>query len=52
MLDAHAGTPGYCDVWKWDTGVAEVVGGGALGIGNGVRRLRVGAMVRCVPWKA
>ena len=24
MLDAHAGTLGYCDIWKWDTGVAEL----------------------------
>ena len=52
MLDACAGTLGYCDVWKWGTGETDEVGGGALGTGNGVREVGVNAATRCVPWKA
>src|SRR5882672_481176 len=52
MLDARAGTPGYCDVWNGETGRTEEVGGGALGAGNGVREVGVNATTRCVPWKA
>jgi len=52
MLDALVGTPGYCDVWKWDAGEMDEVGAGALRTGNGVREVGVNAATRCVPWKA
>jgi hypothetical protein len=51
-LEAHIGTPGYCDIQGVGVGVMGWTGNVALGVGNIGWTFGEGTIVRYVPWKA